>query len=640
MEVHQHIHHLHHPHFADYHIKTEMDLTDPSGMSPGKTIKNESTSSSSCSSEKSEHLYEENLFDMATVTPNSGMPTPNGGAMTIHLTQSAPIRGSGKSSNSSKSERPKADAPGVDCITGDDQDCLVSGLGQQTSQGEKGKLRRVSDKMVLGRSAKSDRKRPYPCNLCPSKFGSKMELEEHQNSHTGQKPFECDVCKSRFNRRSTLWNHKRIHSDAKPFVCPVCQMTFKWKNSLKCHKEMHLRKNESSEAIQNSDLRQLTYATAAKRKLLEAEEANGTASTSSSTALITTTQSKKKAKGSIHTATAAPPPAAAQNGGRNGSAAIPSSTSSMSSLPLCMPTTTASSCSGQMPLTSHHHNLHQPLNANVLLGPPSDHQFDLLDTQGIDTLVNNTNNSILMQAICNGDMIDPNAIDLNQLDLRSRQATSQLLSQFEDSSNMFGGHLLDTKPDISYSQAQSIMQNGAMQSPMGASTAPSALNVRIPLLNTMIGGDIGLHLNHFHNGNNRLQQQQHMHHLATSPDYASLHCGDNLHAQQSPPKQSSHFNIPPASAQNELVLNQPVPSYHQQMDPSLLMSANQCQQTADYMPNFEFTLPYSAGGIQSENDACAMNHGSQALAHPVPLQMPQSGNQRQQQDKELPFDKW
>lgn len=84
-----------------------------------------------------------------------------------------------------------------------------------------------------GRALAADRKRPYPCNLCTSKFGSKMELEEHQNSHTGQKPFECDKCQSRFNRRSTLWNHKRIHSDAKPFVCTVCQMTFKWKNSLK-----------------------------------------------------------------------------------------------------------------------------------------------------------------------------------------------------------------------------------------------------------------------------------------------------------------------------------------------------------------------------------------------------------------------
>lgn len=94
-----------------------------------------------------------------------------------------------------------------------------------------------------------------------------MELEEHQNSHTGQKPFECEVCNSRFNRRSTLWNHKRIHSDAKPFQCSVCNMQFKWKNSLKCHKEMHVRKNETTVAVDN-EIKQLTYATAAKRRLV------------------------------------------------------------------------------------------------------------------------------------------------------------------------------------------------------------------------------------------------------------------------------------------------------------------------------------------------------------------------------------
>ncbi|CAG9532917.1 unnamed protein product [Cercopithifilaria johnstoni] len=96
-----------------------------------------------------------------------------------------------------------------------------------------------------------------------------MELEEHQNSHTGEKPFECNMCKARFNRRSTLWNHKRIHSDDKPFECNVCRMTFKWKNSLKCHKEMHQRKNEMT-GIENDPLEKtLTYATAAKRRHLE-----------------------------------------------------------------------------------------------------------------------------------------------------------------------------------------------------------------------------------------------------------------------------------------------------------------------------------------------------------------------------------
>uniref|UniRef100_A0A8R1I926 C2H2-type domain-containing protein n=3 Tax=Caenorhabditis japonica TaxID=281687 RepID=A0A8R1I926_CAEJA len=208
-----------------------------------------------------------------------------------------------------------------------------------------------------GRALAADRKRPYPCNLCSSKFGSKMELEEHQNSHTGQKPFECDTCNARFNRRSTLWNHKRIHSDAKPFVCTVCQMTFKWKNSLKCHKDMHQRKNETSAHLDN-DLRQLTYATAAKRKLQMEQEENGGLPASSSTnsiisnPLITTTSGGKRKSKSA-------------KGSRNTNL-----------------------------LSQVHLGSVQPLQASALV-PPSDHQIDL-DTTSLDSLVQCQNQNLLM----------------------------------------------------------------------------------------------------------------------------------------------------------------------------------------------------------------------------------------------------
>uniref|UniRef100_A0A914ZD51 C2H2-type domain-containing protein n=1 Tax=Parascaris univalens TaxID=6257 RepID=A0A914ZD51_PARUN len=161
-----------------------------------------------------------------------------------------------------------------------------------------------------GRPLTADRKRPYNCNMCSSRFGSKMELEEHQNSHTGQKPFECNMCKARFNRRSTLWNHKRIHSDDKPFECNVCRMTFKWKNSLKCHKEMHQRKNEITGFENDPNEKTLTYATAAKRRLLESHDLTGTATSSAEALqnggpLITTTSStKKRATKSVHSRTA------------------------------------------------------------------------------------------------------------------------------------------------------------------------------------------------------------------------------------------------------------------------------------------------------------------------------------------------
>lgn len=46
-------------------------------------------------------------------------------------------------------------------------------------------------------------------------------------------------------------------------------MTFKWKNSLKCHKEMHQRKNEITGLESDPDEKTLTYATAAKRRLVK-----------------------------------------------------------------------------------------------------------------------------------------------------------------------------------------------------------------------------------------------------------------------------------------------------------------------------------------------------------------------------------
>uniref|UniRef100_A0A0N5AZB5 Zinc finger protein n=1 Tax=Syphacia muris TaxID=451379 RepID=A0A0N5AZB5_9BILA len=150
-----------------------------------------------------------------------------------------------------------------------------------------------------GRTLTADRKRPYNCTTCSSRFGSKMELEEHQNSHTGQKPFECNMCKARFNRRSTLWNHKRIHSDDKPFECNVCRMTFKWKNSLKCHKEMHQRKNEITGFENDPNEKTLTYATAAKKRMLESHDVGGIPTSSTEILqnggpLITTCAATKK----------------------------------------------------------------------------------------------------------------------------------------------------------------------------------------------------------------------------------------------------------------------------------------------------------------------------------------------------------
>lgn len=45
------------------------------------------------------------------------------------------------------------------------------------------------------------RTKAFGCDMCEASFGSRMELEEHLNSHSGDRPFECPECNAKFNRR-------------------------------------------------------------------------------------------------------------------------------------------------------------------------------------------------------------------------------------------------------------------------------------------------------------------------------------------------------------------------------------------------------------------------------------------------------
>lgn len=127
--------------------------------------------------------------------------------------------------------------------------------------------RNLRGSSTAGRQANnSNKRRSFKCDLCPSSFGSKMELEEHINSHTGVKPFTCKICGANFNRRSTLWNHKRIHGEQKPFQCPICRLEFKWKNSLKCHREIHLRnKDKGSEKFDLDIINKMSFTGTSRR---------------------------------------------------------------------------------------------------------------------------------------------------------------------------------------------------------------------------------------------------------------------------------------------------------------------------------------------------------------------------------------
>ncbi|CAJ0583080.1 unnamed protein product, partial [Mesorhabditis spiculigera] len=395
-----------------------------------------------------------------------------------------------------------------------------------------------------GRILTADRKRPYPCSRCTSRFGSKMELEEHQNSHTGQKPFECDVCKARFNRRSTLWNHKRIHSDAKPFVCTVCQMTFKWKNSLKCHKEMHLRKNESSTVLDN-DLRQLTYATAAKKRLIQMVEegqldGSGSAVSSAihSQPLITTASPKKKNGKNQHST----------SGGL-----------------INIQTSLSSASKGWM-------------NTNML--SQNDHPLDL-DPSSLDTLVQQSNQNLLAH-LCSTDM--------------DNCRNTNILGSMDDTNAMLSNPLFsDMKPDLNllhhHQDIQFQYPNNLLSSSM---SAHSPLNVQLPLNLMNINRINGLH---------SPQQLPSVHHLSSTslangvvlPMEYPLH--DSIVSSVGHPQ---YIVTPPS----DIMLSHSALAY-----PSQGLMDNGCNPLpgcSEYAPNFDYGSGLMGGQYQLSDDQMSL----------------------------------
>ncbi|KAK7086094.1 hypothetical protein SK128_027108 [Halocaridina rubra] len=59
----------------------------------------------------------------------------------------------------------------------------------------------------------------HPCPMCPKGFRSKLDMERHMRTHTGEKPFTCPYCTHRSATKGNLKTHMRhIHSNTLPGV--------------------------------------------------------------------------------------------------------------------------------------------------------------------------------------------------------------------------------------------------------------------------------------------------------------------------------------------------------------------------------------------------------------------------------------
>ena len=63
---------------------------------------------------------------------------------------------------------------------------------------------------------------------CGRQFVSRMPMETHMRTHTGERPFKCCFpgCSAAFVQNSNLSRHMRVHTGEKPFVCTYVGLAF------------------------------------------------------------------------------------------------------------------------------------------------------------------------------------------------------------------------------------------------------------------------------------------------------------------------------------------------------------------------------------------------------------------------------
>ena len=75
------------------------------------------------------------------------------------------------------------------------------------------------------------------CEFC-GKMILLNKLQEHKNSHTGDKPYQCKYCNEKFAGITSRTNHVHSsHPDKYPFTCKKCGMSFKWISQRRAHME-------------------------------------------------------------------------------------------------------------------------------------------------------------------------------------------------------------------------------------------------------------------------------------------------------------------------------------------------------------------------------------------------------------------
>jgi DNA-directed RNA polymerase subunit RPC12/RpoP len=79
----------------------------------------------------------------------------------------------------------------------------------------------------------------YRCSECGHVYAQRGHANRHLISHNNPKPFQCEICDKRVGSKYALALHQRIHEGTMPYDCPECGATFRSLTNLNVHRRSH-----------------------------------------------------------------------------------------------------------------------------------------------------------------------------------------------------------------------------------------------------------------------------------------------------------------------------------------------------------------------------------------------------------------